>query len=198
MVSPTLYNSEGCFTLPQEISVICSRPSTPPRSTKIPYSVIFLTTPSITLPSSIEARVAERCDSRSDSRIARLERTILFLFRLNFNTLKPKVCPTISSRLRIGRKSAWEPGRNAWTPTSTEKPPFTRLVITPSMMPSASWTSLIASHTLTLSAFSFERMTRSSSSSHTSIMTSTWSFKLTSTFPFSSLNSWMGIWPSDL
>jgi hypothetical protein len=38
--------SEGWLTRRQAMSVTCSRPSTPPRSTKAPYSVMFLTTPS--------------------------------------------------------------------------------------------------------------------------------------------------------
>ena len=38
--------------LPQDMSVICSRPSMPPRSTKAPYSVMFLMTPLTICPSA--------------------------------------------------------------------------------------------------------------------------------------------------
>ena len=39
--------SEGWFTLPHDKSVICSKPSIPPKSTKTPKSVIFFTLPKI-------------------------------------------------------------------------------------------------------------------------------------------------------
>ncbi len=51
IVSPIDRISDGWFTRRQAMSVTCSRPSTPPRSTKAPYSVMFLTTPSTAWPS---------------------------------------------------------------------------------------------------------------------------------------------------
>ena len=50
--SPTWKSSDGWLTRPQLMSVMWSRPSMPPRSTKAPYSVMFLMTPLTTLPSS--------------------------------------------------------------------------------------------------------------------------------------------------
>jgi hypothetical protein len=41
----------GVVTRPQDMSVMCRRPSMPPRSTKAPYSVMFLMTPLTTIPS---------------------------------------------------------------------------------------------------------------------------------------------------
>ena len=37
--------SLGCEIRPHDMSVMCSRPSTPPRSMNAPKSVMFLTTP---------------------------------------------------------------------------------------------------------------------------------------------------------
>src|SRR6202000_1271133 len=45
-VSPTARTWLGCETRFQLMSVTCSRPSMPPRSTNAPRSVMFLTTPS--------------------------------------------------------------------------------------------------------------------------------------------------------
>ena len=41
--SPTSITSLGWLMRPHDMSVMCSRPSMPPRSTKAPYSVMFLT-----------------------------------------------------------------------------------------------------------------------------------------------------------
>ncbi len=52
---------EGWLMRPQDMSVMCSRPSMPPRSTKTPKSAMFLTTPVRTWPSSISlSRVSLR------------------------------------------------------------------------------------------------------------------------------------------
>ena len=50
--SPTAITSLGWLMRPHDMSVMCSRPSMPPRSTKAPYSVMFLTLPVRILPSS--------------------------------------------------------------------------------------------------------------------------------------------------
>ncbi len=81
---------------------------------------------------------------------------------------------------------------------STEKPPLTRLEMVPVIVPSSSWHFLMLSHTLTLAALSLDRMTRSSSSSHHSTMTSMVSPILAVMLPSSPRNSLMRIWPSDL
>jgi hypothetical protein len=46
--------------------------------------------------------------------------------------------PISLSRLRTGRRSTCEPGRNALTPMSTERPPFTRATMMPSTSSSRS------------------------------------------------------------
>ena len=50
--------SEGWLTLPQERSVICSKPSIPPKSTKTPKSVTFFTLPSNIDPTSSSLKSA--------------------------------------------------------------------------------------------------------------------------------------------
>ncbi len=74
------------------------------------------------------------------------------------------------SRLRTGRRSTCEPGRNAFTPPRmvTERPPFTRALMMPSMSSSRSHAREISSHTFRRSAFSFERTHRPSSFSRLS------------------------------
>ena len=123
---------------------------------------------------------------------------MLLRLRLYFRILKSKVLPTMSSRLRMGRRSACEPGRKASTPMSTENPPLTRLVIVPLIVPSSSWLFLMFSQTLMLAAFSLDRMTRSSSSSHHSTMTSIRSPTFAVMEPSSPRNSLMRTCPSDL
>ncbi len=75
------------------------------------------------------------------------------------------------SRLRMGRRSTCEPGRNAFTPPRmvTERPPFTRWLMVPSMSSSRSHAAEISSQTFILSAFSLESMTRPSSFSRLSM-----------------------------
>ena len=76
-VWPMLRTSVGWLTRRQAMSVTCSRPSMPPRSTKAPYSVMFLTTPSMTWPSSRFATISERCSARLSSSTVRRETTML-------------------------------------------------------------------------------------------------------------------------
>jgi len=98
----------------------------------------------------------------------------------------------------MGRRSTWDPGRNALTPPRmvTCRPPFTRWLMVPSMISSRSQAAEISSHTFILSAFSFERETSPSSFSRLSMKTSTDSPGL-SAWPGSPENSESGITPSD-
>ena len=57
---------------------------------------------------------------------------------LNLMILNWSFCWSSDSRLRTGRRSTWEPGKNALTPMSTDRPPFTRETIVPSTGSSAS------------------------------------------------------------
>ena len=109
---------------PHDMSVLCSRPSIPPRSMKAPYSVMFLTDPLITLPSVSPSSVRRFLWAFSSSSTALRERTMLP--RLRF-TLMTRICsslPFIASRLRTGRISTSDPGRKARTPMSTARPPL--------------------------------------------------------------------------
>ena len=131
----------------------------PPRSMNAPYSVRFLTIPSTIWPSFRRSSVDSFSAARSFSRSTRRDSTMLPRFLLNLMTLNLKFWPRNASRLRTGRRSTCEPGRNAFTPPRivTERPPFTRAVMTPSISSSRSHAALISSHTLNRSAFSLER-----------------------------------------
>ena len=130
-LSPMENISEGWLTRPHDISVIWSKPSIPPKSMNTPYSVIFLTIPSMRLPSLILSRVPSRtCLRCSSSRILR-ERTILPRFLFILIIFISNFSPSNFSRLRIGRRSIWEPGRKALSPMSTVKPPFALATTTP-------------------------------------------------------------------
>ena len=71
----------------------------------------------------------------------------------------------------------------------TERPPFTRWLMVPSMSSSRSHAVEISSHTFILSAFSLESVTRPSSFSRLSMKTSTLSPALTVISPPASANS---------
>src|ERR1043166_1596241 len=92
---------------------MCSRPSSPPRSTKAPYSVRFLTTPVSTDPSSRCSSVFERFSFCSPSSRSLRETTMLPRFLFSLMTATSMVWPFMPSRLRMGRRSTCEPGRNA-------------------------------------------------------------------------------------
>ena len=72
-LSPILTMSSTLETRDQLISPIGSRPSTPPRSTNAPKSLIERMTPSRTWPSSSVAQVFSRCSARSCSSSSRRE-----------------------------------------------------------------------------------------------------------------------------
>ena len=86
--SPILSISPGCLILDQDISVICSKPSRPPRSMNTPKSVIFLTIPRRTCSSSISERRSWRLELRSSSRTMRLLTTIFLRILFSLITRK--------------------------------------------------------------------------------------------------------------
>ena len=143
---------------PQDMSVMCSRPSTPPRSMKAPYSVMFLTTPLIRMPTTRFLRVSRRFSSRPFSSTARRESTTLPRWRLSLRIFIRIFWPTNWPRSRTGRRSTCEPGRKPRTPMSTASPPLILSVTTPSISRSSSKARVISSQTLALSAFSLERI----------------------------------------
>ena len=61
------------------------------------------------------------------------------------------------SRLRVGLRSIWEPGKKALTPISTDNPPLTLAITVPSNGKPFSQASEILSHALRISALSLER-----------------------------------------
>ena len=93
---------------------------------------MFFTTPVVTMPSWSTASVCFRFSSRSSSRTTRRESTTLPRRRLNLITRALICCPIIELRFFTGRRSTWEPGRNALTPTSTARPPLTTSTTFPS------------------------------------------------------------------
>ena len=132
-VSPIPRISLGWLTRRQAMSVTCRRPSTPPRSTKAPYSVMFLTTPSTTSPSLSRATISARCSARLSSRTARRDTTMLPRRRSIFRIWNGWGMCISGPASRTGRTSTWLPGRNATAPPrSTVNPPLTRPKIAPS------------------------------------------------------------------
>ena len=121
-------------------------------------------------------------------------------FLLNLMTLKRWLLPMYASRLRTGRRSTCDPGRNAFTPPRmvTDRPPFTRALMVPSISSSRSQAAEISSHTFRRSAFSLDRTHRPSSFSRLSRKTSIWSPTATATLPSLSMNSETWMAPSDL
>ena len=180
---------------PQDMSVMCSRPSTPPRSMKAPYSVMFLTTPLMRIPITRFFSVSRRFSSRPFSSTARRESTTLPRWRLSLRIFITIFWPTKWPRSRTGRRSTCEPGRKPRTPMSTARPPLILSVTKPSISRSSSKILVISSQILALSAFSLERIrcpsAFSASSRKTSISSPTAGM-------LSRRNSLSGIAPSDL
>src|ERR1051325_7608628 len=113
---------------------------------------MFLTVPSRITPSSRTLRISFFSVSRSFSSSARRETTTLPRARLNLRIANLSRWPRNRSRLRVGRMSTCEPGRNAATPRSTLNPPRTLATITPSTpLPSCAAFSM-SSHTFMFSA----------------------------------------------
>ncbi len=77
--SPSFTKSLGRVTWPQLMSLMCSRPSKPPRSTKAPKEVKLLTVPSTTSPILIFAKNSSRRFLMSSSIQSRRETTMLVL-----------------------------------------------------------------------------------------------------------------------
>src|SRR5213080_293214 len=178
------------------MSVMCSRPSTPPRSMNAPKSVMFLTIPLRTCPTWSSFIKTSRLVFRSASSSTRRLTTMLRRRLLSLMILNSKLCPSSSSMLGTRRSAIWLPGRNASTPIrSTTTPPLIFLTRVPETASSFSWASRIRSHTRMKSAFFFERTTAPSWSSRCSRKTSisSPSFK-----DLGSLNSSIGTAPSDL
>ena len=79
---------------PQLISVMCNKPSTPPKSTKTPKSVMFLMVPSRTWPFSIRLIISTFWASISLSIKILWETTALRKTGLILTTLNSMVLPT--------------------------------------------------------------------------------------------------------
>src|SRR5438034_413596 len=178
------------------MSVMWSRPSTPPRSMKAPKSVMFFTMPLRTWPTWSSFIRTSRLVLRSASSSTRRDTTMLRRRLLSLMILNSKLWPSSSSMLGTRRSAIWLPGRNASTPMrSTTTPPLIFFTSVPATASSRSWASRIRSHTRMKSAFFFERTTAPSWSSRCSRNTSTSSPSLSEC---ASLNSSIGTAPSDL
>src|SRR5467141_345793 len=178
------------------MSVMWSRPSTPPRSMKAPKSVMFLTMPFRVWPTCSSfirtSRLVLRSASSSTRRLTTMLRRRLFSLMI----LNSKLCPSSSSMLGTRRRAIWLPGRNASTPIrSTTTPPLIFLTSVPLTPSSFSCASRIFSQTRMKSAFFFERTTAPSWSSRCSRKTSISSPSLRL---LGSLNSSIATAPSDL
>ena len=132
ILSPTFKISEGWLILPQDMSVIWSRPSMPPRSTKAPYSVTFLTVPAHDLAFGeggerfflfgILLLLEDGPAGKHDIAAAGVHLDDLHLQHLPDHLLS--WC--------TGLVSIWEPGRKAATPPmSTVKPPLIAEITVP-------------------------------------------------------------------
>src|SRR5689334_1148854 len=178
------------------MSVMCSRPSTPPRSMKAPKSVMFLTTPFRTWLTDSSFMRTSRFVLRSASSSTRRDTTMFRRRLFSLMILNSKLWPSSSSMFGTRRSAIWLPGRKASTPIrSTTTPPlifFTSVPVTPS---SFSCASRIRSQTRMKSAFFFESTTAPSWSSRCSRKTSISSPSLRL---LGSLNSSIGTAPSDL
>src|SRR5690606_13014191 len=181
------------------MSVMCSRPSMPPRSTNAPSSVRFLTTPLSTAPSTSFSISASRSSECSLSTTARRETTTLLRLRSSLMSLNSSSLPSRYTGSRTGRTSTSEPGRNARTSLmSTVKPPLTLPLILPVTVSSFSSASSSSSHTMARLAFSRESTVSPKPFSSASSATLTVSPSATSISPSSLRNCSMGTMPSDL
>ena len=123
---PTWTTSLGWRTRRQAMSVMCSRPSMPPRSTNAPYSVMFLTTPWTIAPSRSVSISLARSSPIEASTTARRDNTTLLRLRSSLMTLNSMVLPSNGLMSLTGRVSSSEPGRKARMPlTRTVRPPLT-------------------------------------------------------------------------
>ncbi len=156
--------------------------------------------PSTICPSLSLSRVCSLSSALSFSSSTRRDNTMLPRFLLNLMTLNRWFLPMSASRLRTGRKSTCDPGKKALTPPRivTDRPPFTRVLIVPSINSSRSQAAEISSQTLRRSAFSLEMMQRPLASSRLSRKTSIWSPTFTVRVPSGPVNSCAGMVPSDL
>jgi hypothetical protein len=91
---PTVTTSLGWRTRRQAMSVMCSRPSMPPRSTNAPYSVMFLTTPWTMAPSVSVSSSLARSSPIEASTTARRDSTTLLRLRSSLMTLNSRVLPS--------------------------------------------------------------------------------------------------------
>src|SRR2546425_870135 len=85
---------------------------------------MFFTVPVSTMPSFSTSSVCFFFSSRSSSRTERRESTTLPRRRVSLVTFARIFWPTIQARFFTRRRSPREPGRDAFTPTSTAEPPL--------------------------------------------------------------------------
>jgi hypothetical protein len=118
-----LDQSLGWLMRPQDMSVMCSRPSMPPRSTNAPKSAMFLTVPLIASPS---LRVEEAClglGALFFDELAAADDDVA-AFGVDLEDLRAR-SPADELADVVGRRmSTCEAGRKTGTPMSTSRPPL--------------------------------------------------------------------------
>ncbi|MNT12042.1 hypothetical protein D3C72_1469550 [compost metagenome] len=130
---------------------------------------------------------------------ARRDRTTLLRLRSSLITLNSRVLPSNGVVSLTGRVSTSEPGRNARMPlVKTVRPPLTLPLTVPTTISPDSIAFSRASHEARRLALSRDRMVSPKPFSSDSIATETKSPTLTSSSPWSFLNSSTGMNASDL
>ena len=115
---------------------------------------MFFTVPRSTLPSDSVSSVVFFFSAFSSSSSALRESTMLPRFLLTLMTRMRSSWPRRASRLRTGRTSICEPGRNARTPMSTARPPLMRSMTRPMTTLRSAYAFSTSSQIFIFSAFS--------------------------------------------
>ena len=178
------------------MSVMCSRPSRPSRSTNTPKSVMFFTRPMRRWPLVMEASSSRFLSAWRSSISSRRETMMLRRSGLILMTLNSNVWLMYGSTSCTGAMSTCEPGRNASMPSMlTIRPPRTRLLMTPVTTAPSWYLVSTASQRSLSSAWRLLSETMPFSPSSSTSSTSMTSPGLTTEM---SSNSLAGTMPSDL
>jgi hypothetical protein len=131
--SSILTASRGWLTRPQDMSVMWSRPSMPPRSTNAPKSAMFLTVPLTSLASSRSAISFFASPRSFFDELAAADDDVATL-GVDLEDLGADLRP-MNSPMSCGRRiSTCEAGRKTGTPMSTSRPPLIFACTLPSTM----------------------------------------------------------------
>ena len=162
---PTSTTSPGWSMCFQDSSDTCTRPSTPPRSTKAPKLTMEETTPLRIWPLRSVLRNVWRTSDWVCSSQARRDRTTLLRFLSSSMILASISLPTYGWRSRTRRISTSEAGRKPRSPMSRIRPPLTTSMTVPVTTPSSSLIRSIVPHARSYCARFLDRIRRPSLSS---------------------------------